>query len=161
MVFISKFRPRCFFRNLAGHFESDCPQFWVPVADSKHPRHEEALSGVKASKAHLMSEAKARRKEKPQEYATKGAAVEKKKHPERNRRPQHQILPRTLQYMALESLAKSASEWTFLKKTHSKNEEALALHTLANRNMLLAASLRISVTSRTFRIRTLLTKSAL
>ena len=41
------------------------------VADIKHPRHEEALSGVKASKAHLLSEADARRKEKPQELATK------------------------------------------------------------------------------------------
>ena len=50
------------------------------MADSKHPRHEEALSGVKASKAHLMSEAKARRKEKPQELATKKMlAVVKKK----------------------------------------------------------------------------------
>ena len=33
--------------------------------------HEEALSGVEASKACLMSEAEARRKEKPQELATK------------------------------------------------------------------------------------------
>ena len=37
----------------------------------KHPRHEKAQSGVKASKACLMSEAKARTKEKPQELATK------------------------------------------------------------------------------------------
>ena len=36
-----------------------------------HPRHEEALSGVKASKARLLSEAEARRKDKPQELATK------------------------------------------------------------------------------------------
>ena len=50
------------------------------MADSKHPRHEEALSGVKASRAHLMIEAKARRKEKPQELATKKMqAVVKKK----------------------------------------------------------------------------------
>ena len=41
------------------------------MADIKHPRHEEALSGVKASKACLLSEAEARRKEKPQELATK------------------------------------------------------------------------------------------
>ena len=41
------------------------------MADIKHPRHEEALSGVKASKARLLSEAEARRKEKPQEQATK------------------------------------------------------------------------------------------
>ena len=37
----------------------------------KHPRHEEALSVVKASKARLLSEAESRRKEKPQELATK------------------------------------------------------------------------------------------
>ena len=41
------------------------------MADIKHPRHEEALSGVKACKARLLSEAEARRKEKPQELATK------------------------------------------------------------------------------------------
>ena len=68
---IAKFSPRCFFCNLEGHFESDCPQFWDAVADIKHPRHEEALSGVKASKARLLSEAEARRKDKPQELATK------------------------------------------------------------------------------------------
>ena len=68
---IAKFGPRCFFCNLEGHFESDCPQLWDAVADIKQPRHEEALSGVKASKARLLSEAEARRKEKPQELATK------------------------------------------------------------------------------------------
>ena len=62
---------RCFFCNLKGHFKSDCPQFWDAVADIKHPRHEKALSGVKANKACLLSEAEARRKEKPQELATK------------------------------------------------------------------------------------------
>ena len=41
------------------------------MPDIKHPRHEEALSGVKASKARLLSEAEARRKDKPQELATK------------------------------------------------------------------------------------------
>ena len=67
----AKFGPRCFFCNLEGHFNSDCPQFWDAVADIKHPRHEEALSGVKASKARLLSEAEARRKDKPQELAAK------------------------------------------------------------------------------------------
>ena len=33
------------------------------MADAKHPRHEEALSGVKASRARLMNEAESRRKE--------------------------------------------------------------------------------------------------
>ena len=42
---IAKFGPRCFFCNLEGHFKSECPQFWDAVADIKHPRHEEALSG--------------------------------------------------------------------------------------------------------------------
>ena len=41
------------------------------MVDIKIPRHEEALSGVKASKARLLSEAEARRKEKPKELATK------------------------------------------------------------------------------------------
>ena len=41
------------------------------MADIKIPSYEEALSGVKASMARLMSEAEARRKQKPQELATK------------------------------------------------------------------------------------------
>ena len=41
------------------------------MAEIKHSRHEEALSAVKASKARLMSETEARRKEKPHELATK------------------------------------------------------------------------------------------
>ena len=68
---IAKFGPRCFFCNLEVHFKSDCPQFWDAVADIKHPRHEETLSGVKASKDRLLSEAEARRKNKPQELAAK------------------------------------------------------------------------------------------
>ena len=60
---IMKYGPRCFFCNLEGHFKSDCTQFWDRVADAKHPRHEEALSGVKASRARLMNEAESRRKE--------------------------------------------------------------------------------------------------
>ena len=41
------------------------------MADIKHSRHEETLSGVKASKARLLSEAEGCRKEKPQELAPK------------------------------------------------------------------------------------------
>ena len=81
---IAKFGPRCFFCNLEDHFKSDCPQFWDAVADIKHPRHEEALSGVKAIKARLLCEAEARRKDKPQELATKKmqAVTEKTGEPE-------------------------------------------------------------------------------
>ena len=41
------------------------------MADIKHPRHKKALSSVKVSNARLLSEAEARRKEKPQELPTK------------------------------------------------------------------------------------------
>ena len=54
------------------------------MADIKHPRHEEALSGVKASRARLLSEEEARRKDKPQELATKKmqAVTEETREPE-------------------------------------------------------------------------------
>ena len=69
---IMKYGPRCFFCNLEGHFKSDCTQFWDAVADAKHPRHEEAFSGVKASRARLMNEAESRRKETtPSTFTTK------------------------------------------------------------------------------------------
>ena len=69
---IMKYGPRCFFCNLEGHFKSDCTQVWDAVADAKHPRHEESLSGVKASRAHLMNEAESRRKETtPNTFTTK------------------------------------------------------------------------------------------
>ena len=81
---IAKFGPSCFFCNLEGRFKFDCPQFWYAVSDIKHPRHEEVLSGVKASKARLLGEAEARRKEKPEELATKKmqAVAEEKREPE-------------------------------------------------------------------------------
>ena len=81
---IAKIGPKCFFCNLEGHFKSDCPQFWDAVAGIKHPRHEEALSGVKTSKARRLSEAEARRKDKAQELATKKmqAVTEETREPE-------------------------------------------------------------------------------
>ena len=45
------------------------------MADIKHPRHDETLSGFKASKARLMSEGEARRKEKSEELARKKLQV--------------------------------------------------------------------------------------
>ena len=60
---IMKYGPRYFFCILEGHFKSDCTQIWDAVADAKHPRHEEVLLGVKASRARLMNEAESRRKE--------------------------------------------------------------------------------------------------
>ena len=69
---IMKYGPRCFFCNLEGHFKSDCTQFWDAVADAKHPRHEEALSGVTASRVLLMNEAESRRKvTTPSTFTTK------------------------------------------------------------------------------------------
>ena len=69
---IMKYGPRCFFCNLEGHFRSDGTQFWDAVTDVKQPRHEEALSGVNASRARLMNEAESRRKETtPSIFTTK------------------------------------------------------------------------------------------
>ena len=59
---IMRYEPRCFFCNLDGHFKSDCTQLWDAVADANHPRHEEAFSRVKASRARLMNEAESRKK---------------------------------------------------------------------------------------------------
>ena len=69
---------------MEGQIKSDGPQFWDAVADIKHPRHEAALSSVKASKARLLSEAEARRKEKPQELALRKmqAVTEEMREPE-------------------------------------------------------------------------------
>ena len=67
-----KYGRRCFFCNLEGHFKSDCTPFWDAVADANHPRHEETLSGVKASRARLMKETEYRRKETtPNTFTTK------------------------------------------------------------------------------------------
>ena len=67
-----KYVPKCFFCNLEGHFKADCTQFLDAVADAKHPRHEEALSGVKACRARLMNEAESRRLETtPSTFTTK------------------------------------------------------------------------------------------
>ena len=63
---IMKYGPRCFFFNLEVNFKTDCTQFWDAVADAKHPRHEEALSVVKAIQASLMNEAGSLKKEMTQ-----------------------------------------------------------------------------------------------
>ena len=34
---IRKYGPRCFFCNKEEHIKSDCIQFWVAVAATKHP----------------------------------------------------------------------------------------------------------------------------
>ena len=60
---IMKYERRRFFCNLEGLFKSDCTLFCDAVADAKHPRHEVALSGIKASRARLMNEAESRKKE--------------------------------------------------------------------------------------------------
>ena len=71
-----KYGPECFFCNLEGHFKSGCTQLWDAVEDVKHPHHEEALSGVKASRARLMNEAESRRKETtPSLFTTKKVKI--------------------------------------------------------------------------------------
>ena len=60
---IRKYGPRCFSCNLEEHFISDIIQFWHTLAEAKHPRHEEAFSVVKVSRARLMNEAESRKKE--------------------------------------------------------------------------------------------------
>ena len=60
---IMKYGARCFFCNLEGNFKSNCTQFWDAVADAKHPRREEELSGVEASRARLINEAESPKKE--------------------------------------------------------------------------------------------------
>ena len=71
---IIKNGPRCFFCNLEGHFSSDCTQFRDAVVDAKHPRHKEALSAAKASRARLMNETESRKKEvTPGTFTTKKA----------------------------------------------------------------------------------------
>ena len=57
-----------FFCNLEGQLKLEFgmhfgTQFWDAVADAKQPRHEGALSGVKASRARPMNEAESRTKE--------------------------------------------------------------------------------------------------
>ena len=61
-----KYGPMCFSSNLEGNFKSNWAQFWDALVDAKHPRHEEALSEVKASRASLMNEAESRKKEMTQ-----------------------------------------------------------------------------------------------
>ena len=69
---IMKYGLRRFFYNLEGHFKSECTQFWDAMVDAKHPRHEEALLGVKASREHLMNEAESRKNEAtPSTFMTK------------------------------------------------------------------------------------------
>ena len=69
---IMKYGPGCFFCNLEDHFKSDCTKFWDALADAKHSRHEEALLGIKTSRARLMNEAESRRKETtPSTFTTK------------------------------------------------------------------------------------------
>ena len=69
--FISKLGPRCSFGNLRGNSKFNSPHFRHTGKYTKHPRHDKALSGIKATKARLMSEAEAKKKEKPQELAPK------------------------------------------------------------------------------------------
>ena len=62
----------------------------------KHPKLEKSHSGVKASRAPLMSEAEARRKEKPQELATKNMQALLEETSEQRLRPQLMTLRLTI-----------------------------------------------------------------
>ena len=57
--------------GLFCNFRSNYPPYWNTVADTKHPGFEGGLSCVKASEVRLKCEAEVRRKEKPQDLATK------------------------------------------------------------------------------------------
>ena len=59
--------PRCFFCKLVEHFESDSTQLSDAVADAKHTRREEALFGLKTSRACLMNKAESRKKKTSQD----------------------------------------------------------------------------------------------
>ena len=56
-------------------------------------------------------------------------------------------------YRALENLAKSAKQWLTFKKTLSYDEGVRALKTLTDRNQVLAAILRVNLSSGTLRFR--------
>ena len=74
-VLIKKYGPRCFFCNLeglAGTSSRTALNFGMQWRTRNTPRHEEAFSGVKASRARLMNEAESRRKETaPSTFTTK------------------------------------------------------------------------------------------
>ena len=56
-------------------------------------------------------------------------------------------------YQALEDLTKSAGRWMSMKQTLSRDEGTKALRTLRYRNQILAASLRINLSTATLRFR--------
>ena len=58
-----------------------------------------------------------------------------------------------LDYRALENLAKSANQWLALKKTLTNDEGVKTLKTLTERNHFLAATLWLSLSTGTLRLR--------